>query len=138
MEAINWAQWGGLLVDLVIISIFISHIFWGYRRGLANIMFTFLSFIVAIIIVLVLYKPVANLIMDRTQLDEKLTNAIIDNLSGVTLSDDGRIIKAEQSNVSTSLVDQINKYAADAVQQGKSNVISYVSVRIARMMIYIS
>ena len=135
MEAVNWTQWGGLLVDLVIISIFISHIFWGYRRGLVNIMFSVLSFIVALIIMFVLYKPVANMIMTKTQLDENLTAAIEANLSGTTLAD-GELLKVEQSNISESLVEQINKYASAAIEEGKANVISYISVRIARMMIY--
>ena len=135
MEAVNWTQWGGLLVDLVIISIFISHIFWGYRRGLVNIMFSVLSFIVALIIMFVLYKPVANMIMTKTQLDEKLTASIEANLSGTTLAD-GELIKAEQSNMSSSLVEKINEYATTAINDGKANVISYISVRIARMMIY--
>ena len=39
MSVINWIAFGGILVDLVIISIIISNAFWGYRRGLVNVIF---------------------------------------------------------------------------------------------------
>ena len=82
----------GILVDLVIISIIISNAFWGYRRGLVNLITSLLAFIISLIIVLVLYKPVANMVMERTEIDEKLSQSIEDNLTGINfLNADGDI-----------------------------------------------
>ena len=39
MGVINWVAFGGILVDLVIISIIISSTYWGYRRGLVAVIF---------------------------------------------------------------------------------------------------
>ena len=50
MSVINWVAFGGILVDLVIISIIISNAFWGYRRGLVNVIFQVLAFIVSLLI----------------------------------------------------------------------------------------
>ena len=44
MGIINWVAFGGILVDLVIISIIISSIYWGYRRGLVAAIFKILVF----------------------------------------------------------------------------------------------
>ena len=71
---INWVAFGGILVDLVIISIIISNAFWGYRRGLVNGIFQVLAFAVSLIIMFVLYKPVANMIMNNTNIDENDRN----------------------------------------------------------------
>ena len=136
MESINWLAWSGILVDLVLISILVSHIFWGYRRGLVNIAFKVISFFVAIAIMIFLYKPVANLIMDKTSLDENLSNAIESNLSGTTLID-GQLLNVESTNIATSFVEQINKFVTEALNQGITNTVHYVSANIARMMIYV-
>lgn len=132
---INWVAFGGILVDLVIISIIISNAFWGYRRGLVNVIFQVLAFAVSLIIMFVLYKPVANMIMENTSLDENLSAAIAGNLSGTTLSD-GNLIDVNQTNISASVVNLINSFVTEALNKAESNVIGYVSEQLARMMIY--
>ena len=57
MGVINWVAFGGLLVDLVIISILISNSYWGYRRGLVAVLFKVLLFIVSLLIVFQLPFP---------------------------------------------------------------------------------
>ena len=135
MSVINWIAFGGILVDLVIISIIISNAFWGYRRGLVNVIFQVLAFIVSLLIMFVLYKPVANTIMNATSLDETLNEAIASNLTGTTL-EDGNLINAEQSNISTSVVELINSFVTEALNRAESDVVGYVSNQLARMMIY--
>ncbi len=135
MSVINWIAFGGILVDLVIISIIISNAFWGYRRGLVNVIFQVLAFIVSLLIMFVLYKPVANTIMNATSLDETLSEAIASNLTGTTL-EDGNLINAEQSNISTSVVELINSFVTEALNRAESDVVGYVSNQLARMMIY--
>lgn len=63
MGVINWVALGGILVDLVVISILISNAFWGYRKGLVAVVFKILTFLISLIIVFMLYRPVANSIM---------------------------------------------------------------------------
>lgn len=132
---INWVAFGGILVDLVIISIIISNAFWGYRRGLVNVIFKVLAFAVSLIIMFVLYKPVANMIMENTSLDENLSAAIAGNLSGTTLAD-GNLIDVNQTNISASVVNLINSFVTEALNKTEANVIGYVSGQLAIMMIY--
>ena len=135
MSVINWVAFGGILVDLVIISIIISNAFWGYRRGLVNVIFQALAFIVSLLIMFVLYKPVANTIMNATSLDETLSSAIAANLTGTTLSD-GELLNAEQSNISTSVVNLINSFVTEALNKAETDVVAYASNQLAKMMIY--
>ena len=135
MSVINWVAFGGILVDLVIISIIISNAFWGYRRGLVNVIFQALAFIVSLLIMFVLYKPVANTIMNSTSLDETLSSAIAANLTGTTLSD-GELLNAEQSNISTSVVNLINSFVTEALNRAETDVVAYASNQLAKMMIY--
>ena len=73
MEAINFIAIGGIIVDLVIISMLISNAFWGYRRGLTAVIFKILVSIISLLIVFVLYKPVANSIIKNTEWLKSLT-----------------------------------------------------------------
>ena len=135
MDVINWVAFGGILVDLVLISILISNAFWGYRRGLVNVVFQALAFLVSLLIMFVLYKPVANTIMNSTSLDETISQAIASNLTGTTLAD-GNLISAEQTNISESVVELINSFVRDALNRAESNVVGYVSNELAKIMIY--
>ena len=135
MSVINWVAFGGILVDLVIISIIISNAFWGYRRGLVNVIFQALAFIVSLLIMFVLYKPVANTIMNSTSLDETLSSAIASNLTGTTL-EDGELLNAEQSNISTSVVNLINSFVTEALNKAETDLVAYASNQLAKVMIY--
>ncbi len=134
MGVINWVAFGGILVDLVIISILISSIYWGYRRGLVAVIFKILVFIISLIIMFLLYKPVSNSIMANTQIDEKLAAMIESNLSGTTLAD-GNLLEPSESNFSSAVVELINDFVKEALQKNVPNAVGYVSVELAHFMI---
>lgn len=136
MGVINWVALGGILVDLVIVSVFISSVYWGYRRGLVSVVFKILVFIISLIIMFLLYKPVSNTIMEKTQIDEKLAAMIESNLSGTTLAD-GNLLEPSQSNFSEAVVDLINDFVKQALKENVPNAVSYVSMELARFMIRI-
>lgn len=134
MGIINWVAFGGILVDLVIVSIIISSIYWGYRRGLVAVVFKILVFIISLIIVFLLYKPVSNSIMANTQIDEKLAALIESNLSGTTLAD-GKLLEPTESNFSAGVVDLINDFVKQALSKNVSNAVTYASVELSHFMI---
>ena len=134
MAVINWVALGGIIADLVLISMIISNAFWGYRKGLVAVVFKILTFIISLLIVFVLYKPQTKPIMDNTQLDEKLSIAIEQNLTGTTL-ESGELLKAEESNVSKSVVELINSFVEEALRESKENAVQYVSQSLAVIMI---
>ena len=72
----------GLIVDIVIIAILALSIIMGYKKGLINVIFNIFAFLLAIIITLVLYKPVSNIIIKNTDIQEKIETAIIENTKG--------------------------------------------------------
>lgn len=136
MEAMNWATIGGIIVDLVIISIIVSNAFWGYRRGLTSVIFKILASIVAFIIVLIVYKPVAAFVIENTKLDETLIAAIESSLSGISFVE-GTVIKFEHPLISDSIIELMNSFVNDALQKAETNAIGYVSMQLAYFMIRI-
>lgn len=136
MGAINLIAIGGIIVDLVIVSMIISNAFWGYRRGLTAVVFKLLVSIVSLLIVLVLYKPVANSIINKTSLDEMLSTSIEKSLSGTTFSD-GTLIKFDNPLIADSIIELVNSFVNEALQKAETNAVHYASVQLAYFMIRI-
>ena len=53
----------GVVIDIILIGVLASNIYLGYKRGLINVVFKLLAMIVALIITLILFKPISNLII---------------------------------------------------------------------------
>lgn len=136
MGVINWIAFGGILVDLVIISILISNSYWGYRRGLVGVIFKLLVFVVSLIIVFLLYKPVSNSIMDNTEIDEWLSQSIRESLDG-TILHDGTLMMNTETNVSFAVLEIIESFVTEALNQSSADPLGYVSLNLAHLMIRI-
>ena len=137
MGIINWVAFGGVLVDLVIISIIISNAYWGYRRGLVGIIFKVLVFLISLLIVFLLYKPVSNTIMEKTKADEWISEKIAQSISGTTL-ESGELLTYEQNtNISTGVIDILNSFVTEALKKSSDNIVGYVSTNLAIGMIRI-
>ena len=134
MGIINWVAFGGILVDLVIISILISNSYWGYRRGLVAVLFKVLLFIISLLIVFLLYKPVSTSIIDNSQLDEWLSGAIRDSIEG-TILQDGALMMPTDTNISAAVVELINSFVTEALNKSSADPVGYVSLNLAYFMI---
>lgn len=67
----------GILIDIIIIGFIVLTVFFGYKKGLVNLGIRLFSFFIAIIITFVLYRPIANFVIDYTQIDESIQNMIM-------------------------------------------------------------
>ena len=70
----------GILVDLIIIGLIALCMFIGYKRGLIKASIRILSFFIAIVVALVLYRPVAGLIINNTNIAGNIQNRIVENI----------------------------------------------------------
>ena len=61
----------GLLMDIVLVAILVLNIIIGYKKGLINVIFNICAFLLAIVITIILYKPVSNIIIENTTIDAK-------------------------------------------------------------------
>ena len=125
----------GIIVDVIIIAFIAGNAFWGYKKGLINYIFDICAVIVTIVLVALLYKPVGNLVMEKTQFDENLQSGISTNLTSLGLTDSAGI-KVEDSNLSESVVNVINNYIHDAVNKAVDNVADYVAAELSKLIIY--
>ena len=122
-----------MIVDIIIILIFVSSIAIAYVRGLSSVIYQLASWIITIILIFVLCRPITNVIIDNTTLDETISEKIQINLEdnfGENL-EEGTSISEEDSNISNSVIDLINGYISEANEKGTENIAKYVSDEIS-------
>ncbi len=122
-----------IVIDLGIVGIFLLCIFLGYKRGLAACILNILSFVLAIIIAAILYKPVTNYIIDHTQIDENIEKSIVKMLEG-KVDEEGNI-KSEESNLPKDMVSYINNAVTDSVNDMKNSAIEASAKEITKTII---
>ena len=80
----------GIIIDVVLLGIVILSTFLGYKKGLVKLGTRLIAGIIAIILTLIIYKPVANLIIEHTEIDNKIEEAIIENTNSYLNNDNNK------------------------------------------------
>lgn len=71
----------GIILDLIVVLIVVLFTFIGYKQGLIKTAIKITSFFIAIIVALILYKPVSTLIIGSTTIDDKIESTIIEKIT---------------------------------------------------------
>ena len=108
----------GIIIDIVLILFVLASVYLGYKKGLVSVAVSLIAFIAAIVITLVLYRPIGNLIIDKTDWDENLQQTIQEKLQG------------ENSNKEDKNI------ADDIVEGAKKEIVPGTSKTIAVNIIY--
>lgn len=116
------------IIDLIIVGIIGISVFLGYKRGLTGSILKILSFILALIIAIVLFKPVSNFVIDNTLIDEKIEESIV-SIVADDVNEEGKV--EEDTNLPQSMVDYINEAVENAADDVKKTVIEQTSRNIA-------
>ena len=69
----------GIIIDIILLAILSLSAFLGYKKGLVKLATKLIAGIIAIILTLIIYKPVANLVIEHTSIENKIEEAIIEN-----------------------------------------------------------
>ena len=109
----------GIIVDLILIACFILFIFVGYKKGLAGSLIKLCSFVIALILALALYKPVANAIKDNTQIDENIKSTIVETF--------GQQEQTQEENMPKDLVQNISSEIENATAEAVNNIAQSIS-----------
>ena len=109
----------GIIVDLILIACFILFIFVGYKKGLAGSLIKLCSFVIALILALALYNPVANAIKDNTQIDENIKSTIVETF--------GQQEQTQEENMPKDLVQNISSEIENATSEAVNNIAQSIS-----------
>lgn len=120
----------GIIVDLIIVAIILLFIFIGYKKGLTGSLIKLLSFIIAVAVAFILYKPVAKTVIENTVIDDNIRTTLRATL-GVEEKNDTKDVKEE--NVPSTIMDNINKEIENATDEVKNNVIENTTTTIVNI-----
>lgn len=114
-----------IIIDLILIGIILLSTFLGYKKGLIGVAFKIVSFLIALIITLILFKPISNYIITNTDLAKNIENVIVEKLS-TTQIEDGKISE-ENTDLPNVVVNYINEGIQGTVNQAKDSVVKVVA-----------
>lgn len=121
-----------IIIDLIIIGILALCIFFGYRKGLTKCVIKILSFIIAIVVAVILFKPVSNFVIQNTEIDDHIKEAIV-NIVKDDVEENGQV--KEDTNLPKAIVDYINESVKNAVEEAKNSVVEIAAEEIAQVTI---
>ena len=122
-----------IIVDLIILAIFALCIFLGYKRGLAGCLIKVLAFFIALIVSAILFKPVATIVTNNTQIDENIQSSIV----SVFENEENRNDNKKQENDDSPIIKYISDKAEEATEEKKKEVVNNVAKDISINLINI-
>lgn len=126
----------GIIVDLIIIAVLLLFIGMGYKKGLTGSLIKLLSFVIALVLAFMLYKPIASVIIEKTEIDENIKNTITNTLGQEDKS--GKEEKSKDENTNTTILDNINNGIKDATEEVKNTAINGITETIIGMGSFIT
>lgn len=117
----------GIILDIIIIAMMALSIFLGYKKGLIKVAVKLCAFLIAIIVTLVFYKPISNLIIENTELDEKIQNVIIENGT--------KKIEESAEEEKNNFLDNMQQYIDNTVTQTQNEIVENASKEISIKLI---
>lgn len=107
----------GIIADLILVAIVVIFIMIGYKKGLTGSLIKLASFAIAVILAVILYKPLTNVVMENTQIDEKIEETIIQNFSKEENEN------KNEENMPTTLVNSINNKIEQETTTARNEIV---------------
>lgn len=123
-----------LIVDLIVVGILALCIFIGYKRGLTGCIIKILSFFIALIISLVLFKPVSSIVVNNTQIDENIQSSIIQVFEKEE-NDESK--KEDDSPIITYITEEVEKATEEKKNEVVNTAAKELSINIINILTFI-
>lgn len=132
-----------MVLDIIIIAIILLCVIMAYRKGLVEVAFRLISFVLAIVLSFTLYIPVANAIIENTQIDEtikqtieqtiKQEDLVAEQKDSATTENKNEIEagEAEKEQIPDIITNYISKTVTEAATTAKDNLAEVVATNLS-------
>lgn len=103
----------GIVVDIIIIALIALSTFLAYKKGLAVLAIKLCAVIISLVLTLLLYKPISNLIINATNIDETIQNAILEKSNDILQGEDKENEDLSKEVLAQAATGQISQTAKD-------------------------
>lgn len=117
----------GIVLDLIIVLLLVINIIIGYKKGLVEVVFNICAFIIALVVALILYKPVSNIVIKNTNIYGKIRETIVNNNN----EEEQSIVKDVQNKTKEQLADVISIKAVNIIVA----IVLFIIARIAVILL---
>ena len=117
----------GIVLDLIIVLLLVINIIIGYKKGLVEVVFNICAFIIALVVALILYKPVSNIVIKNTNIYDKIRETIVNNNN----EEEQSIVKDVQNKTKEQLADVISIKAVNIIVA----IVLFIIARIAVILL---
>lgn len=134
-----------MIIDLIVVAFILLCIILGYRKGLTGSLLKIVSFVLALVVAFILFKPISGFIIDNTNWDENLEQTIrnmvqnseeenSENKDNLQEKNDSKTNEQETENTQnmpTVIVDYINQAVENAGTEAKGAILDATARNIA-------
>ena len=126
----------GIFIDIILIALIALSIFLGYKKGLASLAIKLCAFIIAILITFILYRPIANLVINTTSVDESIEDTIYNKVTEMIQKDETNELTSDLiESAKQGMLEQSARELAINVVYGGTIIILFIIVRIALIFV---
>lgn len=124
----------GIITDVILFSIIVLNVFIGYKKGLIKVALNIFAFFIAIIATLILFKPISNLVINNTQIDDKIKEAII-----ITASRNQEQKESNENNgfIQEYIENEIKSKAEEVKNSAIESIAGAISIRAVEILTWI-
>lgn len=123
-----------MVLDIIIILIILLCIIMGYKKGLIEVAFRLISFLLAIILSLMLYVPVSNYIIENTTIDDQIKEVIANNINPEEVEIEENENKEEDqttNEIPEIITNYINQTLTETADAAKDNITEIVATNLS-------
>lgn len=124
----------GIIIDIILIAIITLSAFLGYKKGLVKLGTGLIAGIVAIIATVIIYKPVAGIIINNTTIDEKIENAIMQNTTSF-IDENTQVPNEINNQIKDNILPEQAKNIAENSIYAVTLIVIFIAIKIALSII---
>lgn len=126
----------GIIIDIIIILFILASVFFGYKKGLISLAINIVAFIIAMVVTLLLYKPIGNIIINNTTLDEKLQQMIQTKIEEFMENDDNKDSSSKLiESAKNGLLPDTSKSLSINIIYGITLIVLFIIIKICLLLV---
>ena len=123
----------GIIVDIIIVAILLLFVGIGYKKGLTGSLIKLASFAIALVLAFMLYKPLANIAIENTQIDEQIENTIIKTFGAENTEE----TENTESQMPKTMLESISTNIENATEEAKNEIIKNTAKEATLTIMYV-
>ena len=128
-------MWG--IIDIIILVFILLSAIGGYRKGLISLGIHLFAFVLALLISFVLYRPIGNIIINTTQVDETIQATIQKNAETMVNTEgfENDLTKSLVESAENGMLPEVSKELAYNIVYLGTMIVLFLVLRVCLMLV---